>query len=289
MFREMVKEDFAFANEMLKRINSSAADIFNESYEKGNIYKKFVFEDKNNRGIFNIIDRDFYYVFQISFDHDVSEYDVIKYIENEFITVLKIRETKDIYLNFNGYNTILINYFMEYGLERDSLGFEFYISAESDKVKGLRAFHMRHDITAKKYEEKHTSEYLKLLDDAFRKQQIECKEKQDGYSRNQEEKKAWLKELCEQDCFQAFWAEKQLVGLYIVEENYIDTIAVHPDYERRGYGSEILNYCIKDRIYDSNFAEVYLVTYYQNRKAQKLYLKNGFKVRGFYCENTYKN
>lgn len=64
--------------------------------------------------------------------------------------------------------------------------------------------------------------------------------------------------------------------------------AVHPDYERKGVGSEILKYCLKDRVYNKRFNDVYLVTYYQNRKAQRFYLKNCFKVRGFYCENTYK-
>lgn len=53
-------------------------------------------------------------------------------------------------------------------------------------------------------------------------------------------------------------------------------------------GSEILKYCLKDRVYNKKFHDVYLVTYYQNRKAQRFYLKNGFNIRGFYCENTYK-
>jgi ribosomal protein S18 acetylase RimI-like enzyme len=288
MFREMVNEDLAFANEMLSRINYSAADLFKDSYKNGSIYKNYVYEEENNRGIFTIIEGESYYSFQISFDHDVSEYEVIKFIEDEFQSLLTIRNTKDIYFNFNGYNAALINYFMNYGLERDSLGFEFYISADSDKVKALLDFDIRQDITPKEFEEEHTLEYLKLLDNAFRKQQIECKEEQDGYCKNLEINITWLKELNANHNFQAFWVKTQLVGLYIVRDNYIDTIAVHPDYERKGAGSEILKYCLKDRIYNMKFNDVYLVTYYQNRKAQRFYLKNGFKIRGFYCENTYK-
>jgi ribosomal protein S18 acetylase RimI-like enzyme len=98
---------------------------------------------------------------------------------------------------------------------------------------------------------------------------------------------AWLKGIGENN-FKTFWVKERLVGLYIVNGNYIDTIAVHPYHERKGYGSEILNYCIKDRVYENHFDELYLATYYQNRKAQRYYLKNGFDVRGFYCENTYK-
>lgn len=89
-----------------------------------------MFESRNNQGVFTIIVGDSYYSFQLSFQYDVCEYEVIKFIEKELAEVLKLREDKDIYLNFNGYNAALINYFMEYGLERDSLGFEFYISAD---------------------------------------------------------------------------------------------------------------------------------------------------------------
>lgn len=289
MFREMTDADLEFANDLLKRINHSAADVFNKSYINGTIRKKFVYEKDGNRGVFTIVKGNLFYSLQLSFEHDVSEYEDIKFIEAEFMDTLSIREREDIYVNFNGYNAALINYFMECGLERDSCGFEFHITADSEKVKMLKDFTVRQGLTVKRYEEEHIIRYLKLLDEAFRKQQIECGEEQDVFSRNHEEKTVWLKGLSENNNFQAFWLENQLVGLYIVNENYLDIIAVHPDYEGKGYGSEILKYCVRDRVYEHEFDEVYLVTYYQNRKAQRLYLRNGFKIRGFYCENTYKN
>lgn len=287
MFREMVDEDLEYARSMLLRINHSAADIFYRSYRAGRVSKKFILEQEYNHGVFTVVEGDTFYSFQLSFENDVSDYEVIKFIEEELNYIVSVQENKDIYVNFNAYNEALVNYFMEYGLVRDALGFEFYITTDSDKVNRLKDFTLRPDISAKNYEEEHSLKYLKLLDEAFRKQQIACKEEQDIFSKNHEGNKAWLKGMKEND-FKTFWVNDDLVGLYIVNENYIDFIAVHPNYERKGYGSDILNYCIKDRIYENHFDNLYLATYYQNRKAQRLYLKNGFKVRGFYCENTYR-
>ncbi|WMJ90137.1 GNAT family N-acetyltransferase [Anaerocolumna sp. MB42-C2] len=287
MFRNMDKGDINFANEMLHKINTCAVEVFNESYRNGNIYQSYVFESITNRGIFIIIRAVDYFSIQLSFEKDICNYKIIQFIDEKYHSIIKERQDRDIYVNINAANAILNNYFSDLSLERDSYGFEFYISSDFDTVKELENYSMRKDMQIKEFEDKYALDYLHLLDDAFRAQQMECNEEQDGYCKNSEEKSKWLKNLSVNHGFHSFWVANQLVGVGIVDDNYIDTIAIHPQYERKGYGSEILKYYINNLLCSHKFSELYLVTYYQNRKAQRLYLKNGFKVRGFYSENTF--
>lgn len=57
---------------------------------------------------------------------------------------------------------------------------------------------------------------------------------------------------------------------------YLESIVVTPDYQRKGFGSKIIDYCLKSYIINSGGTEVSLITNSENNC--KFYTKQGFKI-----------
>lgn len=288
MYRELTEKDIPWAEEMLGRINRSARELFHNAYLNGNLVKAHRYEYDDNIGIVSVLQGEDYYSVQISFQQDVHRYDVIHEIEQEIREVLTVRGTRDVYLNVNGYSVILCNVLMNLGFVRDALGFEFVLQKPEDETGTYEVAQNTSELFVDCYKEEHAWKYLCLLDDAFRRQNMECGQEQDVYKNVYAEyQKNKMKQASEAGDFFAFWLNEELVGLCFFDENYLDTIAIAPEFEGKGYGSKIMEFCIQDRWYVKKYSEIYLHTYEQNRRAQKLYLKYGFKLQGFYSENTF--
>lgn len=83
------------------------------------------------------------------------------------------------------------------------------------------------------------------------------------------------------DCtvFPSFW-ECQKQGLIV-------DLFVHPTYQSRGVGSELLKALIK-RADAENIAELHVSTGWNNRKARKLYGKFGFTKENLLLERSHR-
>jgi ribosomal-protein-alanine N-acetyltransferase len=80
-----------------------------------------------------------------------------------------------------------------------------------------------------------------------------------------------------------------LVLWFIVDEAHIATIAVHPDFRRRGIGEQILLYSLK-KVQDEGARRAFLEVRAGNVAAQAMYKKYGFEVTGvrprYYKDNN---
>ena len=288
MYRELTKKDISWAVEMLRRINRSAQELFQKAVLDGSIVKAHIYEYDNNIGIVSVLQGEDYYSVQVSFREDVYRYDVIYELEQEIRQVLSVKGSRDVYLNVNGYNVILCNALMNLGFVRDALGFEFVLQKAEAEIERYEAVQRTGELIIRRYQEEYAWNYLCLLDDAFRQQNTVCGQEQDVYKNVYAEyQKSKMKQADEDGDFFAFWRNEELIGLCIFTGNYMDIIAVAPKFEGKGFGSEMLKCCIQDRWNVKEYSEVYLHTYLQNRRAQSLYLKYGFKLQGFYSENTF--
>jgi [ribosomal protein S18]-alanine N-acetyltransferase len=70
-----------------------------------------------------------------------------------------------------------------------------------------------------------------------------------------------------------------LVLWFIVDEAHIATIAVHPDYRRRGIGEQVLLHALL-AVQDEGARRAFLEVRAGNAAAQAMYLKYGFIVDG---------
>ncbi|QSX05112.1 GNAT family N-acetyltransferase [Sedimentibacter sp. zth1] len=279
----LTKEEKSFATYIVRKINRSAKELFEQAYEKQFLKECLIYDDKDNRGVMTIIESDDYFSCQVSFERDVNSFNIIKTIHDKLKNIISLKGTKDLYLNINGYNTIIINYFRNYGFVQDSLGFEYSMSKTTEKLKELSNFKLNDNLEFKKFKDNYAQDYLILLEDAFKEQDIACNEE---YKLG-ESTILWLKKANERNGFGALWKGDCLIGFYVLENEYISNIAILSKYKGKGYGTVILNHCLKDIFINKKYEETYLYTYAINTKAQKLYLKNGFEVSAFYSENTY--
>lgn len=173
----------------------------------------------------------------------------------------------------NGNHKIMAFLKSRYSVFSDAQVFH-YESSEYRMAKGK--FHpaaLPGDLEARTYEEQHTDAYLQLLNDAMRffipphdfvaKKQEHCED---------------FRRLQSSGAFQAFWEKGMLAGLYWLEGNEVDTIAVSPHLQRRGYGHALLTQAIQ-RVFettDADFAVLYCVGW--NSAAQAFYQKFGMEL-----------
>lgn len=199
--------------------------------------------------------------------------------EGQFLKEYLIYDDKD----NRGVITIIVNYFRNYGFVQDSYGFEYSMNKTEEKIEELSNFELCEGLSFRKFEDEYTQDYLNLIEDSFMEQCLICGEK----SELGENTVSWLKDADERNDFGALWKDDCLIGLYILDGEYISNIAVLSEYKGKGYGTVILNHCLKDIFINKEYNEAYLYVYAVNIKAQKMYLKNGFEVSAFYSENTY--
>lgn len=280
---ELTRQEKSLAIYMLSKINRSAKEIFEQAYENQFLKECFIYDDKDNRGIVTIIEDEGYYSIQVSFERDINSYNIIKPVHDKIKSIISIKGNKDLYLNINAYNATVINYFRNYGFVQDSCGFEYRMNKTAEKINELYNFKLAEGLSFRKFENSEAQNYLNLIEDSFMEQCLMCGEK----SELGENTVLWLKKANEKNEFSALWKDDCLIGMYVLDKEYISNIAILSEYKGKGYGTVILNHCLKDIFINKEYNDTYLYVYAVNIKAQKMYLKNGFEVSAFYSENTY--
>ena len=97
--------------------------------------------------------------------------------------------------------------------------------------------------------------------------------------------------LTAQNLFKVFFIENKLVGYYVAllaaDECQLLNIAIHSDFQNNGYGHYLITH-LKKICVDANVASIFLEVRASNKKAIRLYEKNGFNELGI-RNNYYKN
>ncbi|AZN41332.1 GNAT family N-acetyltransferase [Paenibacillus albus] len=75
-------------------------------------------------------------------------------------------------------------------------------------------------------------------------------------------------------------AEEQVVGVLACNENWVNQLYIHIDYQGRGIGKKLLNLAK-----EQSDGTLYLYTFDVNKKAQHFYERNGFRIIGRGNEN----
>ena len=282
---DLKEQQICFIKNMVRKINRSAKSTFEQAYKEYFLKECFLYDDTNNVGVMTVIEGEDYISVQVSFEKDVNNYNIIRFIHDKINEIIGLKNNKDLYLNINAYNVTIINYFRNYNFVQDSHGFEFTIKRTDQKSYELYNFKIDDNLKFKKFEDDYSFDYLNLIKDSFKEQDLLCNEE----SNLGEDTILWLKKADENNEFGALWKDDCLIGLYVLDNEYIVDIAVLTKYKGLGYGTIILNHCLKDIFINKGLDECYLYTYAVNVKAQKMYLKNGFEVSAFYSENTLKN
>ena len=97
--------------------------------------------------------------------------------------------------------------------------------------------------------------------------------------------------LTAKNLFKVFFIDKKLVGYYVAlfaaDECQLLNLAIHSDFQNNGYGHYLITH-LKKICVDANVASIFLEVRSSNKKAIRLYEKNGFNELGI-RNNYYKN
>ena len=73
---------------------------------------------------------------------------------------------------------------------------------------------------------------------------------------------------------------EQVLGILACNENWVNQLYIHTEYQGRGIGKKLLNHAKQQ-----SEGSLFLYTFEVNKKAQEFYERNGFKVVGRGYEN----
>ncbi|MFX0211834.1 MAG: GNAT family N-acetyltransferase, partial [Candidatus Hodarchaeota archaeon] len=92
----------------------------------------------------------------------------------------------------------------------------------------------------------------------------------------------------EKSDYYALWKENTLIGVYVIENRYIDYLAIHPNHQSQGLGSLMLKYCVTMMKEKDPDQEIFVTVQDTNEKAIRFYNQNGFVVYSWFIEYNYK-
>ena len=156
--------------------------------------------------------------------------------------------------------------------KRDYASIEFIMQREN--------FHPTPNETleVRPYEKKRLFAYLNLLDHSMTFSEAP------NYRLNAIHNAKGFAKYAKDNAFEAFWKDKELVGVYWRKDAEINTLAVAAKHQRRGYGAIILTRAIEMVFKRTDADYVYLYAVDWNEKGQAFYKKYGMEQSGHsYC------
>jgi ribosomal protein S18 acetylase RimI-like enzyme len=107
-----------------------------------------------------------------------------------------------------------------------------------------------------------------------------------SYSKAGERFIHWINELDRSQRIKSFWMHGSLIGCYIIEGSYITDLVVHPRFQNRGYGSTMLNHCVRFMREEKGVSEIFLRLVKSNTAAKRLYERHGFRTVSHFVEHS---
>lgn len=282
MFKEIEKND-ELAISLIKKINKSAYDFYENALKENCFIFNYLLESDSGMGVFSAIEKDDFVLIHLAFKKNSPEENLFLEIKKIVLDIIeKYSHKKSIFMNVNNNNVNLIHELRKIGFKEDSAAVQYYINLSNDNTN----FNLPDTINVKRFQEEDFNSYIYLLDRAFRTLDISLGNDPHQLSKNKKKAYKWLKNKDSNDELRVFYDKDELIGLYILQNEYIHTIAVNPLKNRKGYGGIILKSCLK-HFFNKGYDKVYLNCLDLNEKAHNFYLKYGFIESSRYSENTY--
>lgn len=279
-FRSVREDDLTEVSRQLSGIHRTAARIFRESWQAGRA-DAWILNKDDNKGVFATVHQDTFVVCFAAFDEGLPFAAVRDFIDLRITEVLVQRGTKPLFYNIRGDNQTWIEQAHQRGFKQDTLGYELSCQDPPKASTSLSG------LTSRGYEEQYLDSYLTLLDAAFNPLLVQQGGRPGAFLRERETLKNTLAEKSARGEFAAIWQEQALAGLYYLKEDLIETLAVAPSFQNKGYGRLLLSQAVGHILGEGGYPGAYLFVVAANTAALKMYLRAGFTISGYYSENTY--
>ncbi len=275
-FREFKESDMPIIQNLLSNINLTALEMWNKYYPSSKIKKCLFYESDANAGQITAMEIDEQITIYLSFAKPVEDDATLGHIKHQVMSIISsLNSEKPIILSIWGGNKNCLSLF-------EDKHFEVISSAILFRHNGHESTQYTNDkvsetnLLVKPFSEEVFDKYIILLDDAFEELLLRNNRPLRPHSIHRKRILEGFKTAANLNNFYTFWKENELIGLYILEKNYIDMLAVHPKFQKRSYGTIMLNHSLNLMIKERNEKEVYLYVQKMNTEAQAFYRKRGF-------------
>lgn len=262
---------------LILKISPQACEFVKDGFENNNTDILYYHEEE---GVLLTVKFDDGIIFFASFINEInpSVYNLINLKTKE---VINEYSGKEICFNVFGENQEIINQIRKIGFKVDMEGYHL-------EYKGLIPNDIENkNLVKKPYESSMAEVFADLFDKAYFQLNEENNWPQDSYKKNIDRFDKYLLHLNKEDKMESFWLDDELIGAYIIDDNYITDLVVNPKFQNRGYGTIILKNCLK-KMFEKQLINIRLRVAKTNVGAKKLYERNKFVEISYFSENNYE-
>lgn len=266
---------------LIEKISPQARIFMNEALNDNRVTVFYYNKSIDNHGVFCIAENN---------DCNIAYYSFLDGPNNEkckdlFMLKMKpfidVVNEKELCFNVYGRNIEVIEFVQSLGFKVDMEG--YHLAYNQQEVPVIS----QSELIEKQFEDSMLDQLVELYDKAYFQLNKDNGWQTDWYYTNSQVFLASLQEKVRDDEFRSFWIGNQLVGAYIINDNYIQDLVVSPEYQNQGYGGQILAHCIRHMIENINVKQVCLRIAKSNIRAKKLYERNHFEEIACFVEHTF--
>jgi len=266
---------------LIEVISPHAKDYVNEALNNNKVEIFYSIQSEQNNGVFLIVKNDDCSIFYASFSNEPNE-QILHIIKDKTSKYIKESCFKEICFNIYGKNETIISLAKELGFHTDMEGFHLqYMGKDLPKLHDSK-------LISKDYDSYMLDEFIDLFDSAYYQLDKDNGWKTNSHATYKKQFESRLNELYKLGQVCSFWLEDELLGVYIFEGNYITDLVIKPLFQNKGYGSYILEHCIRNMKINKSTENIRLRVTKSNIGAKKLYERNKFIEIACFAEHTYQ-
>lgn len=277
---EARRRDLAFS--LLARIYPEAVQAVQAALDTPALQVLRLYPNRRNRGIFCLIDHSDYLIAYLAFEHDIDSCEADE-LRIEVVPLLPLDGSREFYFNVYGRNPQAVRLVQSMGFQPDMLGYRLSCPAPGPALPSL----LPSGLAETGFVEAQLSQYSDLFDRAYYDINVANSYPLDWHTRYAEAFRVRLARMDQGGGIGSFWLDDRLVGAYLIQGLYISDLAVHPEFQNRGYGRFILSRALNRMLVEMDRPEARLNVAQTNTRAKRFYERLGFVEIGCFADHTY--
>lgn len=265
--------------ELIERISPHAKEYVANSIK--NVEVLYSLNSLDNKGVFIKVDNEDCCIFYSYFLNENNIEDVLELIKLKAKEYISGNITKEVCFNTWGNNSKIIKLVRNLGFKSDMEG--YHLEYQDENLPQLANC----NLVERNFDNSKLKEFIDLFDTAYYQMNLDNGWEINSYALNEKQFQQKLDTLNKHNQIYSFWLSGELVGAYIIQENYITDLVVRPKYQNHGYGTYILAHCIRTMSSNKSMDKIRLRIAKSNSGAKKLYERNGFAEIASFAEHTY--
>ena len=244
-------------------------------------FARFYNQD-GNRGMYSLLREPGggFAVAYLSFEEDAPDA-VLDQLRGELSPFYPDNPQQELCFNLYGRNLRAIAFVQSLGFRLGMHGYKYQSNTRSTLAS------TRLTLPSRPYWDDDLDQYADLLDSAYDWLQQAGGKPVNRWAQDPAELGRMLESADQAGMLCNGWVGPRLAGMCLMRSNgYIENLAVHPDFQNRGYGRAIL-FCAVNTLRERGLQRIHLDVSALNERARHFYERCGFSEFGFFADHTY--